>query len=187
MQIRNVATVGGEVCSSFAQLDLPPALMALDAIIVAFGPNGRRAIKISEFFLDHFLTSLKKGELVTEVVVPTRGNLTGSAFEKFERNAVDLATLNVASLIALNSSGRCVEARIVIGGAGRTLTRATKAEKKLIGKQVDERIAEEAGKTASEEIRPVSSIEGSGWFKKELSRVLVRNTVRRASVIAEKN
>lgn len=186
LQIRNVATVGGEICSSFAQLDLPPALIALGAKLVVFGPKGRREIEIGEFFVDHFLTSLRRGEFLIELMIPKHDARTGSAFEKFERNAVDLATLNVASLVTLDASARCIEARIVLGGASRTPIRAAEAEKKLIGRRIDEKTAAEAGKNVSEEIKPANSIEGSSWFKKQISKVLVRKTVLRAARIAEK-
>jgi CO/xanthine dehydrogenase FAD-binding subunit len=116
LQIRNVATVGGNIAAACPYFDLPTALMTLDAVVQALGPGGARNIALQEFFTSLFQSTLAADEFVTGLTLPPLPARSSSAFMKCESNANDLAIVNVAVRVTLDASGHCQESRVVIGG-----------------------------------------------------------------------
>ncbi len=176
-QVRNVATIGGEICSGIPFLDLPPALVALDASAAAEGPQGTRILPLVDFFEDFFLTKLKSEEIVTEVRIPKPNPHSGSAFRKFARTGNDWALVNLATFINIDGSGKCKECRIVAGAVGRTPMRLAKAEETLRGKKPDSEVLERTAQAVYSELRPTSGLDAPSSYKKELARVLARETL----------
>jgi len=176
-QVRNVATIGGEVCSAIPFLDLPPALIALDTSIVARGPLGTRTIRLHEFYQDFFLSVLKPKEIVTEVRIPKPMPHSGSAFRKFARTGNDWAMVNFAASVHLDDSGRMTECRIVAGAIGRTPVRLTKAENTLSGAKPSQEALNRATRAVYSEVQPTTGIGAPGYYKKEIARVLARETL----------
>lgn len=182
VQIRNMATIGGNICNALPSADTPPALVALDAKVKIAGKSGERVLPLEEFFIDVRKTALESDELLTEVSVPNPPARSGAAFIKLGRTADDLATLNVAARVTLESNGTCKEARVVVGGGvGPTLIRSKKAENLLKGKILDEALIEKAAQAASEELKPrPTSIRASPGYKIEVSKVLVKRALMKA-------
>jgi carbon-monoxide dehydrogenase medium subunit len=181
-QIKNMATVGGNICNALPSADFPPALVALDAEVKIAGKKGERVLPLGEFLVDVRRVKLGDGELLAEVRVRTTPPRSGTAFLKLSRTAEDLATLNVAVRLTLASDGTCEEARVVVGGGvGPTLIRSRKAESLLEGKKLDEALIEEAARVVSEELKPrPTSIRASPSYKMEVSKVLVKRALMRA-------
>lgn len=182
VQIRNMATIGGNVCNALPSADTPPALVALDAKVKIVGRSGERFLPLEEFLVDVRKTALKSDELLAEIYVQSPSVRSGAAFLKLGRTADDLATLNVAVRVTLESNGACKEARVVVGGGvGPTLIRSKKVEALLTGKMLDEPLIERAAQAASEELKPrPSSIRASPQYKIEVSKVLVKRALTKA-------
>jgi len=182
VQIRSMATIGGNICNALPSADFPPALVALDAKAKIVGQSGERSLPLDEFFVGIRKTTLKSGELLTEVHAQSPPARSGTAFLKLGRTAEDLATLNVAVRVTLKNNGACKEARIVVGGGvGPTLIRSKRVEALLEGKILKEALIEKAAQAASRELKPrPTSIRASPFYKIEVSKVLVKRALMKA-------
>jgi len=180
MQVQTVATVGGEICTSLPLLDLPPALLAVDAAVVIQGKKGQRTIPLRNFLVDFFLNALEKGEFMVEVFVPKQPERSSSAFLKFGRTAYDFNLVNVACRLAFAANGTCSEARIFLGGVGRVPLRAVASEEDLKGERVDEKsISRAVG--SLEKFRAIPQIHGDPEYKRDVALVLVRECLKRVA------
>lgn len=181
VQVRNMATIGGNICNAVPSADLPPALVALDARSKIVGANGERTLPLEEFFVGVRKTKLKN-ELLKEIVVKKPPERSGTAFIKLARTSEDLAIVNAAVRITLNRDDSCEEARIAVGGGiGPTLLRPKEAEKILEGKKFDEEIISKAAEICSQSFQcRLSSIRASPEYKIELGKVLVKRALLKA-------
>lgn len=176
VQVRNVATIGGNLVNAVPSADGAVPLVALDTVAKIRGTKGERSADLVHFFEGPGQTILERGEILTELVVPPLPPRTGSAYVKFgRREAMELPLLGVGVLLNLEeNSNRCAKARICLGVAAPTPMRAIGAEKFLLGKPVDETNLAEAGKIAAEESKVRDSIRGVAWYRREMAGVLVR-------------
>jgi carbon-monoxide dehydrogenase medium subunit len=180
-QIRNVATIGGNLCSAVPSADCAPPLLALDAEIKATRVGGVRTIPVAEFFVDAKKTALKSGEILTEVCLPPQPKETRTIFLKMERGTVgDLALVNLALRITLKEDGLCQDARIALGAVAPTPIRAKKAEKMLIGKKPDGDLIQAVARAAADETRPISDVRASAAYRREISRLFVERALKSA-------
>jgi CO/xanthine dehydrogenase FAD-binding subunit len=181
IQIRNVATLGGNIASACPYFDLPTATMALDGIVRAQGPQGSREIELQTFYAGMFENVLAGNEYVTGLVFPTLPPRSASAFIKFETNANDLAIVNVASRITIDESGSCQAARVVVGGGvAETPVRAHSAESLLLGKSMSEELIKQASAAVPSELQPMSDHRASAAYRSSLARTLTERTLRKA-------
>jgi carbon-monoxide dehydrogenase medium subunit len=178
--VRNMATIGGNLCHGVSSADIPPALIALDSNLIVGGANGERTMPIEGFFLDNKKTILKYNEILKEIQIPLNfPKNTGGAFMKMARTTVDLAQVNAAARITL-SKDECEDVRIVLGAVAPTPIRAKKAEEYLIGKKLDDSNIEETAVMAAGETKPISDIRASAAYRKEVSEVLVKRALKKA-------
>ena len=179
-QVKNAATLGGSIAASCPFFDIPVALLALDARVMALGPDGESEIALEQFFISLFENGLSDNEFVTAVKIPVEEPHTSSAFSKVETNANDLAILNVAVRISI-LQGECAGARIFVGGGvGETPARIPSAESVLIGQVIDETVIARAGELARENISPMSDHRASAAYRKYMASVMVVRTLRKA-------
>jgi CO/xanthine dehydrogenase FAD-binding subunit len=178
MQVRNSATIGGNICNAAPSADTAPPLLVLDAVVKVVSQKDERLVAIEDFFSGPGRTVLQPGELVTEFRLSQPLPLTGMAYWKHtRRRAMDLPILGIAALLTFDADFKsCRKARIALGVAGPTPMRARKAEEHLLGKTIDEAVLGEAGLIASQEAAPRTTIRGSGWYRKQMIQVLVRRT-----------
>jgi carbon-monoxide dehydrogenase medium subunit len=176
VQIRNVATIGGNLVNAVPSADGAIPLVVLDAKANIYSPKGLRSIDLIHFFLGPGQTVLEKGEILTEMVVPALLPRTGNAYIKFgRRKAMELPLLGVGVLLSLAEDyTTCEKARIGLGVAAPTPIRALGAEKYLSGKPITVETLSEAGRIASEEARVRDSIRGVAWYRRDMVEVLVR-------------
>jgi len=179
IQLRNMATIGGNLANASPAADLAPPLLALDADVVMAGPAaaGRRNVPLSEFFLGVRKTVLKSSLLV-EILIPAplRGRAAWS-FQKLGRTLSDISVVNVAAGIQLDRQGRCAWARIALGAVAPTPLRARQAEEMLTGNTLDRALLERVCRKVSEEVRPVTDIRSTAEYRREMSAVLVRHAL----------
>jgi len=178
-QVRNLATLGGNLCNASPAADMAPPLLVYDASVVAASAEGSRRIPISEFFVGPGVTSLKRGELVKEVVLPSpRG---GSAFVKLgRRQASILAVASAAARLELRG-GRIREARLALGSVAPTPLRARRAEDLLKGQKLDVELLRLASQEVRDEVRPISDVRASADYRKEMAAVLSLRALMKAA------
>ena len=183
--LRNLATVGGNLCSSVPSADLAPPLIVMGASVRLAAPDGERVVPLGEFFVSVRENILRVGEILVEVQVPRLPLNTGEAFMKIGRTSVDVALVNVAALITLGDSGECSRVRIVMGSVAPTPFRAKEAEGLLRGRVVGDSLVKEAAEVASREIKPISDQRATADYRREAGRILLERCLREALRRAE--
>jgi carbon-monoxide dehydrogenase medium subunit len=181
IQIRNRATLAGNICRASPSADTLPPLIADRASVRIFGPDGERVIPLEEFFTGPGKTLLKSNEILTSIIVPPPAPFTGSAYIKLgRRKAMELATVGVA--VTLTLAGRtCRDIRIALGAVAPTPIRAKRAEAVMLGQPFDQDHIEAAAQTAMEESRPISNVRGSADYRREMVKVLTRRAIQQAA------
>lgn len=174
--IRNMATIGGNVCNGSPAADLSLALMALDASVSLVGTKGGRTLPLKDFHVGVNRTVLAEDELLAEVLIPRSAG--GESFLKLRRHqtSVDIAVVNVST--RLNCvNGRCADARIVLGAVAEKQICAQKAQGLLLNQIVDPGVIQKAAEQAAEEARPIDDIRASASYRKRMVAVLVRRSL----------
>ncbi|MGE5324668.1 MAG: FAD binding domain-containing protein, partial [Actinomycetota bacterium] len=179
-QVRNLATVGGNLAHGDPANDHPAAMTALGAQIVATGPKGERVISIDDFFVTLFTTALKQDEILTEIRIPVPPAKSGGAYFKLERKVGDFATAAAAVQLTLDGSGAIQKIGIALTNVGPTPIKARKAEDFLRGKKPDAAAIEQAAKLAADEAQPGSDLRGPAEYKRGLSKELTKRAITKA-------
>jgi aerobic carbon-monoxide dehydrogenase medium subunit len=177
VQVRNLATVGGNLCNAAPSADMAPPLIALEAEAVIAGPKGQRRVPLVDFFKGVRSTVLEPNELLVELAIPAPGPRSGGQYLRHTpRRELDIAVVGVASQLTL-SDGVCKKARIALAAVAPVPLRATDAERALEGQPVTpDRIAQ-AAELAVGAARPISDQRGSADFRRHLVRTLTRRTL----------
>ncbi len=180
MAIRNVGTVGGNLCHASPAADTAPALIALGARVKIVGPAGERTCALEDFFTGPGQTVLQSGEILAEILVPAMPPRTKSVYLKHAvRGAADLAIVGVAVIATLEDE-RLRSVKIVLGAVAPRPIRARMAEKLLEGKELDESLIEDAAQAASDESRPITDVRASVDYRKEMVKVFTRWALEKA-------
>ena len=179
-QVRNLATVGGNLAHGDPANDHPATMLALEAEVIAAGPHGARSIPVKEFFLGVFTTALEHGEILTEVRLPVPGERSGGAYFKLERKVGDFATVGVATQVTLDGEGVCRRAVVGLTNVGATPLKAGSAEEFLRGKALDEENIKRAADLAAEAAEPSSDLRGPADYKVAMIRELTKRALTRA-------
>jgi len=180
VQVRNLATVGGNLCNAAPSADMAPPLVALEAQAVIAGPKGERRVPLSDFFTGVRTTVLGPDELLVEIVASAPGAHSGGCYIRHTpRRELDIAVVGVASQVTL-ANGVCAKARIALAAVAPTPVRATTAEAALEGKPLTPELIERAADLAAQGARPISDQRGSADFRRHLVRVLTRRTLTTA-------
>jgi aerobic carbon-monoxide dehydrogenase medium subunit len=180
IQVRNLATVGGNICNAAPSADMAPPLVALDAEAVIAGPRGQRRVPMAAFFTGVRRTVLAPEELLLEFSVPAPGPHSGGCYLRHTpRRELDIAVVGVASQVTL-ADGVCAKVRICLAAVAPTPVRATAAEQALEGQRLTPELIERAATLAIEAAKPISDQRGSVEFRRHLVRVLTRRTLTTA-------
>jgi aerobic carbon-monoxide dehydrogenase medium subunit len=175
--IRNLGTVCGSLAHADPQGDWGSALLAMDAEVVARGPDGSRTIPLRELFEGPFVTSLAPTEIITEARVPDPGPDAGGTYLKLERKVGDFATVGVAIHLAM-ADGKVGKAGIALTAVGPTNLRATAAEEALAGSELTDEAIAEAARLAAEAAQPYSDTRGTADYKRTVVRVFTERGLR---------
>lgn len=204
-QIRNVATLGGNICNAAPSADSACPLLVFDAEVVIAGPNGGRTVKIDDFLQGPNKVALEKDEIVTGIHMPDFGEKTGSAYIKHtRRKAMELPILGIAARITIKTGGSqacckdvsctpdnatnmlkrvedekfvCDDVRIAMSVVAPRPIRAKKAEAALRGKVISEAVLNEIGEIAALESQPRDSIRGKAWYRRDMVKVLTKRAI----------
>lgn len=187
VETRNWGTLAGDLVNADPAADPAPPLIALDATLTVASSGEKRTVPAEEFALDFYETVVQPGEMVTEIQIPAPPPNTGVSFTKYAQIHGDYALASAAVLITLDSKKEtCINARIGLGGVGATPIRAKAAEEVLKGKKITDELLAEAAKAAAAETSPVTGIEASADYKRELAGTLVKRVGKEALARAQK-
>ena len=185
--VRNVATVGGNLCNASPSADMATALIALSAKTKLVSPAGERIVPLEDFFTGPGATVLKTDELLTELQIPSPPAHTAGVYIKYStRGGEELALIGVAALLTLSAGdGTCTDAKVALGAVAPTPIRARRAEGVLKGKKIEQGLIEEAARIASDESSPIDDIRGSAEYRREMLKVFARDAIRQAAELAK--
>lgn len=197
VQIRNIATIGGNICNAAPSADTAPPLLVHDAYVRTKGSRGAKIIPLREFFLGPGKTILSYDEVLTEIFVPSSPVSSASAYWKHSRRkGMDLAIVGIALWIDVTfedaealkavrngsleeqfkalerSEVYCKDVRLALGVAAPTPIRVIKAEEFLKGQRISRSVLLEFGAIAASEARPRDTFRGEAWYRREMIRVL---------------
>ena len=178
--VRNRATVGGNLAHGDPANDHPATMLALEAEVVARGPDGERTIPITRFFTGLFATALAPAEILTEIRIPIPPPRSGGAYVKLERKVGDFATAAAAVQVTLGGQGEITRIGIGLTNAGPTPIKATAAEAYLLGRRPDAEAVTEAARLAAGAASPSADRRGSTEYKRDMARVLTGRAINRA-------
>ena len=182
--IRTRGTVGGSVAHADPAAELPTALTALDAEMVATSVRGERSIGADAFFQGFLTTALEPDELLTAIRVPAWPAATGWAFEEFSRRHGDFAIVGAATTVSLAADGTLAGARIALSGASGVPFRATDAERLLAGETPSPELWVTAAQRAAANVDPPADLHGSAAYRRQLVATLTKRALEQACLRA---
>ncbi|MDE0323727.1 MAG: xanthine dehydrogenase family protein subunit M [Candidatus Poribacteria bacterium] len=178
IQIRNLATIGGNIAHASPAADTVAGLLVADAQVDIASTDGERTVPIDELFTGPGQTVLAPGEIITSFRLPSPAS--GSHYIKHKiREVMDLAFIGVAAAINLDG-GTITDARIGLAAVAPTPIRATEAENLLNGNAPTAELVEQAGEAAAAASSPISDLRCSAEHRKEMVDVLTRRTIQQA-------
>jgi len=180
VQVRNRGTVGGSIAHADPAADLGATALALNAVMVAEGPNGRRDIPAAEFFVDMLTSALQSDELLIEVRFPKPAGTVGARYEKFNKRAIDWAIVGAAANVVLDGD-TIQDLGIGLTAIGATPVRASAVESALRGQKWSADLVRAASQHASEGLDPPSDHNASAEYRLHLTRVLTRRALEAAA------
>lgn len=179
-QIRNLATVGGNLCHAAPSAETASPLLVLSASVRLAGAHTERVIPLESFFTGPGATILEDGELLVELLLPEPPPQTGTAYVKHSpRSFMDIAVAGVAVMVALEK-GRVAGCRIALGAVAPTPMIAHEAESLLRGQRPTKGLLELVARKAAAEARPVSDIRASAEYRRDMVRVQTARALRLA-------
>jgi carbon-monoxide dehydrogenase medium subunit len=184
IQIRNRATIGGNMANATPSADTAPALIALNATTKIASAGAERTIKLEEFFKGPGQNAMNADEILTEITIPkTPANLVGEYIKFSPREMMDLAYVGVAVAYNLGEKDKkCDGVRIVLGAVAPTPIRAKRAEATLEGQILSEALAEKVGQIAAEESKPISDVRSTADYRRAMVGTMTKRALLNAAV-----
>jgi carbon-monoxide dehydrogenase medium subunit len=180
-QIRNAATVGGNLAGGVPCADLPPVLLVSDASVVLWSPSGRRTVGMSELCIGPRETILRDDEVLERVLVPDPAPGFGAAYERFAlRGGNAIAVAAVAAALLMDDDGTVREARIALGAVAPTPRLVDVAAAALVGRAPGDDAATAAAQAAMDAAEPISDIRGSAEYRRRLVGILTGRAIAAA-------
>ena len=186
-QIRNRATLGGNIVTASPAADAVPPLLAADAALLLAGPAGQRELPLADFLLGPGKTALERGEVLTEIRVPMQPAGCRSGFVKVgRRKAQAISIINLCGSLSLDDAGAIRDLRLVLGSVGPTAVRARRCEQALQGVTPGKENLAAAAALAAQECRPITDLRGSAegrrllveaWTLRLLTKLCIKGRV----------
>jgi carbon-monoxide dehydrogenase medium subunit len=175
--IRNMGTLGGNLCYAESASDPGPALLALGARAVLQGRNGRRVVSLVDgFYRGFYETTLEDGELLVEVEVPKQPAGASTYVKWSPRSLEDKALVGLAAVVA-GDGATCRDLRLGVGGVSPTPVRLPRAEAVARGQRLTDDVVRAVASAAADEVDPVSDVQGSAAYRREMVGVWVRRAL----------
>lgn len=181
VQVRNIATLVGNITNASPAGDTLPCLYVLQAEVHIYGPQGARSLPIEQFILGVRRTALAPAEVVTHIAFPLPLKGWRGVFEKLGlRRAMAIAVVSAAVMLK-EVGGRVAEARCALGAVAPTVIRVPDLEAYLVGRALNGETIEQAGRYVARAARPIDDVRGSARYRTEAAAALVRRALRRLS------
>lgn len=185
VQLRNLATVGGNIGNASPSADSVPPLVALGATIEIASTSGIRIVPVESCITGPGKTDLTPGEIFTTIQIPVPATRSGNGFLRFSpRAAMDIGIASVAAAVTLDREDRCTDCRIALGAVSPMPLRATAAEDAVRGERITAALAASAGELAAAATRPISDIRGSASYRRAIVRTLTTRVIEQAATRA---
>lgn len=182
IELRNVATIGGNIAGALPCADVPPALITLGAKVRLSSERGDRWVPLDEFFTEFSRTVAQPDELVAEISVPRPAANSAGTYLKFhDRHSMDMTVVGVSAFVVRNEGDQTVsDVRLAYANGAPTVFRAKKAETVLRGQALTEEGLEAVAQAACAESSPRTSWRANGAYRMELIRVLTKRAIRQS-------
>jgi CO/xanthine dehydrogenase FAD-binding subunit len=186
VQVRDRATIGGNLCNAAPSADTAPILIAYGALATMSDGRAERTVPLEEFFTGPGQTVLKPGELLTAITIPAPAARTFGKYYKTFRSAMDCCTVGVGVCAVFADGSRMLEdVRLVMGAVAPTPMRALACEELLRGQALDDELIAQVGVRAAAEIKPITDVRASAEYRKVLAEVLTKRALSAARSWAE--
>lgn len=184
IQIRNRATIGGNMSNATPSADTAPALITLNATAKVASASGEWTLPLQDFFKGPGQNAMNPDEILTEITIPkTAANLVGEYIKFSPREMMDLAYVGVA--VAYNYAKKdktCSNVRIVLGAVAPTPMRAWRSEAAVEGQVLSEAVAAKAGDLAAIEAKPISDVRSSADYRRAMVGAMTKRALMNAAV-----
>ena len=178
VQVRNRATMAGNLCNASPAADSVPALVAAGASAVIAGPGGSREVPVEAITLSPGKTSLAPGEFVAEIRLPARPQGGGDAYlRSIPRTEMDIAVVGAAAALVIDASGTCTAARIALGAVAPTVLLVEAAGKALVGSKLDDAALEAMAEAVRAACRPIDDKRGTAAYRTAMAGTLAKRVV----------
>jgi xanthine dehydrogenase iron-sulfur cluster and FAD-binding subunit A len=183
-QVRNVATVGGNLCNSAPSADSAPPLMVMGATLKLQGPGGEREVPIDDFFTGPGENCMEAEEALTQIQIPEGVDHTGMAFLKVGRVVQDIAIVNAAAWVVMDKK-KCRQCRLAVGAVAPTPLRLRNVEKVVEGEEVGSELLDRISKMVEQEVSPITDVRSTEEYRRIMSGVLIKRAIVQALRNAE--
>jgi carbon-monoxide dehydrogenase medium subunit len=175
--IRNLGTVGGDLCHAAPANDLPAVMLALNASFAAASKQGTRTVQADSFFLDKFKTAIMPDEILMEIQIPLKECGVGSAYRKIKKGSGGFAIAGAAAQVSVADDNMVSECRIAMTSVGPKPLRAQEAEKAVIGKMLEAAVLDNVAKLAVEASKPITDVTASAEYRRKVLGILVKDAL----------
>lgn len=180
VRVRQTASVGGNLAHADYRLDPPPPLLALGAMVSAFGPNGARTIPVKDFFRGMYETALEPGEILTEIKIPQMPANSRAVYLRYSTlSANDWPCVGVAAFMQKEGE-RCQQLRLALGGVAATPLLISGLEF-AHDQVVDGAVIDKILAAVDAQISPSSDLRGSEWYKRKMARLFTQKAIERVN------
>ena len=176
-QVRNVATVGGNLCNGAPSADCAPPLMVLEAELTLEGPGGKREVPIGDFFTGPGQTCMDRTEVLTQIKVPKMAPNSGTIFLKKGRVTQDIAIVNAAALLVMEGKV-CRKCRLTVGAVAAVPLRLTDVEELVEGQEIALDLLDRAGEMVENAVTPITDVRSTEEYRRVMSGVLVKRAIK---------
>jgi len=177
VQVRNRATMAGNLCNASPAADSVPALVAAGATCLVTGPNGEREVPVEAIPASPGRTSLAPGEVVIEIRLPAQQGCD-AYLRSIPRTEMDIAVVGAGVSLVLDAAGTCTAARVAIGAVAPTVVLVEAAGAALVGTRLDEAALDAAAQAVRDACRPIDDKRGTAEYRTAMAGVLVKRTAR---------
>ncbi|HEY1568107.1 MAG TPA: xanthine dehydrogenase family protein subunit M [Solirubrobacteraceae bacterium] len=186
VRVRQRGTIGGSLAHGEPAAELPCVLIAHGASVHTLGPDGERTIAVNDLPIMQLVTSLREGELITRVEVPTLTEGQGCWFIEMARRPGDFAMVNVAAIVTCDESDTCTAVRLVLGAVGNRPVDVSQSAQALVGHVIDEESSEAVAAAIAAEAEVTPSSHAGIEYRREMAGVQVARALRGASADAQR-
>lgn len=182
IQIRNVATVAGNLCNASPAADSVPPLLVMDAMLTLYGPQGERLVRVDEFITGPRRTILQRGELLRQINILPLPERTATVFLKAgRRRAMEISIVSVAARLTLDANGTVQIARLALGAVAPIPIRVVEAERLLEGERLRPDLLAEVAALAQQAATPISDVRASAAYRLHLIGVMAQRALRQCA------